>query len=152
MDFWGFFRGSENPSVLWCTRIFRFSEKLKKALISSQTSLLTKQPLYIRLFVFCLFAPSLHGYPVSRGVPKIKIVIILMRFWRFLASSYEGAYFGVRNRVRFCQKLKKARIVADLRGVIREKVLRAKHVMSLRGARRRGNLPEGQPYYIAPKR
>ena len=28
-----FSAGSENPSVLWCTRIFRFSEKLKKALI-----------------------------------------------------------------------------------------------------------------------
>ena len=33
MDFWGFFRGSENPSVLGRTRIFRFSEKLKKAQI-----------------------------------------------------------------------------------------------------------------------
>ena len=79
MDFWGFFRGSENPSVLTRTRIFRFSEKLKKALISSQTSLLTKQTLYIRLFVFCLFAPCPHGYPVSRGVPKIKIVRILIK-------------------------------------------------------------------------
>ena len=79
MDFWRFFRGSENPSVLMRTRIFRFSEKLKKARISSQTSLLTKQPLYIRLFVFCLFAPSPHGYTVSRGVPKIKIVRILIK-------------------------------------------------------------------------
>ena len=26
----------------------------------------------------------------------------------FSAGSYEGAYLGVRNRVRFCQKLKKA--------------------------------------------
>ena len=33
MDFWRFFRGSENPSVLMRTRIFRFSEKLKKARI-----------------------------------------------------------------------------------------------------------------------
>ena len=33
MDFWRFFRGSENPSVLGRTRIFRFSEKLKKARI-----------------------------------------------------------------------------------------------------------------------
>ena len=33
MDFWRFFRGSENPSVLKRTRIFRFSEKLKKARI-----------------------------------------------------------------------------------------------------------------------
>ena len=79
MDFWRFLRRSENPSVLMRTRIFRFSEKLKKARISSQTSLLTKQPLYIRLFVFCLFAPCPHGYSVSRGVPKIKIVRILMK-------------------------------------------------------------------------
>ena len=28
-----FSAGFENSSVLWCTRIFRFSEKLKKALI-----------------------------------------------------------------------------------------------------------------------
>ena len=53
------------------TRIFRFSEKLKKAQITSQISLLTKQTLCIRLFVFCSFAPSPHGYSVSRGVPKI---------------------------------------------------------------------------------
>ena len=79
MDFWGFFRGSENPSVLMRTRILRLSEKLKKALISSQTSLLTKQTLYIRLFVFCLFVPCPHGYPVSRGVPKIIIVRILIK-------------------------------------------------------------------------
>ena len=71
MDFWGFFRGSENPSVLMRTRIFRFSEKLKKAQITLQISLLTKQTLFIRLFVFCSFAPSPHGYSVSRGVPKI---------------------------------------------------------------------------------
>ena len=39
----------------------------------------------------------------------------LMDFWRFLASSYEGAYFGVRNRVRFCQKLKRSQnCVANL--------------------------------------
>ena len=37
-----------------------------------------------------------------------------MDFWRFLASSYEGAYLGVRNRVRFCQKLKKARIASQI--------------------------------------
>ena len=79
MDFWGFFRGSENPSVLTRTRIFRFSEKLKQERISSQTSLLTKQTLYIRLFVFCLFVPCPHRYPVSRGVPKIKIVRILIK-------------------------------------------------------------------------
>ena len=79
MDFWRFFRGSENPSVLMRTRIFRFSEKLKKARISSQTSLLTKQTLYIRLFVFCLFAPFPREYTVSRGVPKIKIVRILIK-------------------------------------------------------------------------
>ena len=36
-----------------------------------QISLLTKQTLFIRLFVFCSFAPSPHGYSVSRGVPKI---------------------------------------------------------------------------------
>ena len=53
------------------TRIFRFSEKLKKAQITSQISLLTKQTLFIRLFVFCSFAPSPLGYSVSRGVPKI---------------------------------------------------------------------------------
>ena len=69
MDFWRFLRGSENPSVLRRTRIFRFSEKLKKARITSQISLLTKQTLFIRLFVFCSFAPSPHGYTVSRGVP-----------------------------------------------------------------------------------
>ena len=71
MDFWRFLRGSENPSVLMRTRIFRFSEKLKKAQITSQISLLTKHTLFIRLFVFCSFAPSPHGYSVSRGVPKI---------------------------------------------------------------------------------
>ncbi len=38
---------------------------------TSQISLLTKQTLFIRLFVFCSFAPSPHGYSVSRGVPKI---------------------------------------------------------------------------------
>ena len=57
----------------------RFRQNAEKALISSQTSLLTKQTLYIRLFVFCLFVPCPHGYPVSRGVPKIKIVRILMK-------------------------------------------------------------------------
>jgi hypothetical protein len=38
---------------------------------TSQISLLTKQTLFFRLFVFCSFAPSPHGYTVSRGVPKI---------------------------------------------------------------------------------
>ena len=38
---------------------------------TSQISLLTKQTLFFRLFVFCSFAPSPHGYSVSRGVPKI---------------------------------------------------------------------------------
>ena len=38
---------------------------------TSQISLLTKQTLFIRLFVFCSFAPSPLGYSVSRGVPKI---------------------------------------------------------------------------------
>jgi len=32
-------------------------------------------------------------------------------FLGFLAGSYEGAYFGVRNRARFCQNAKKARII-----------------------------------------
>ena len=31
------------------------------------------------MFVFCLFVPCPHGYPVSRGVPKIKIVRILIK-------------------------------------------------------------------------
>ena len=39
---------------------------------TSQISLLTKQTLFIRLFVFCSFAPSPHGYSVSRGVPNSK--------------------------------------------------------------------------------
>ena len=39
---------------------------------TSQISLLTKQTLCIRLFVFCSFAPSPHGYSVSRGVPNPK--------------------------------------------------------------------------------
>ena len=43
-----------------------------------------------------------------------------MDFWCFLASSYEGAYFGVRNRVRFCQKLKKAQIIAVYRELVLE--------------------------------
>ena len=125
MDFWRFFRGSENPSVLTRTRIFRFSEKLKKALISSQTSLLTKQTLFLFVclsFACLLLVPTGTQYPA--GSPKLKssefwlknfpkIVIILMRFWRFLASSYEGAYFGVRNRVRFCQKLKRSQNYDD---------------------------------------
>ena len=44
------------------TRIFRFSEKLKKARITSQISLLTKQTHFNRLSVFCLFAPSPQKY------------------------------------------------------------------------------------------
>ena len=39
---------------------------------TSQISLLTKQTLFFRLFVFCSFAPSPHGYSVSRGVPNSK--------------------------------------------------------------------------------
>ena len=62
MRFWRFFWGSENPSVLMRTRIFRFSEKLKKAQITSQISLLTKQTLFIHLFVFCSFAPFPQKY------------------------------------------------------------------------------------------
>ena len=31
------------------------------------------------MFVFCLFAPCPHGYSVSRGGPKIKIVKTLMK-------------------------------------------------------------------------
>ena len=38
---------------------------------TSQISLLTKQTLFIRLFVFCLCATFPLGYTVSRGVPKI---------------------------------------------------------------------------------
>ena len=34
---------------------------------------------FIRLFVFCLLAPFPREYTVSRGVPKIKIVRILMK-------------------------------------------------------------------------
>ena len=44
------------------TRIFRFSEKLKKARITSQISLLTKQTHFNRLSVFCSFTPSPHKY------------------------------------------------------------------------------------------
>ena len=101
------------------TRIFRFSEKLKKAQITSQISLLTKHTLFIRLFVFCSFAPSPHGYSVSRGVPNPKKSGILDSnslktarickynnslksqnfdgFSGFLTGSCEGAYFVVRN-------------------------------------------------------
>ena len=32
-------------------------------------------------------------------------------FLGFLAGSYEGAYFGVRNRARFCQNAEKAQII-----------------------------------------
>ena len=73
-------------------------------------------------FACLLLLPTGTQYPA--GSPKLKssefwlknfpkIVIILMRFWRFLASSYEGAYFGVRNRVRFCQKLKRSQNYDD---------------------------------------
>jgi len=101
------------------TRIFRFSEKLKKAQITLQISLLTKQTLFIRLFVFCSFAPSPHGYSVSRGVPNSKKSEFLDSnslktarickynnslksqnfdgFSGFLTGSCEGAYFAVRN-------------------------------------------------------
>ena len=124
MDFWGFFRGSENPSVLMRTRILRLSKNLKKALISSQTSLLTKQTLYIRLFVFCLFVPCPHGYPVSRGVPKIKIVRILIKklsqnrqnfdeILTFLGKFLRARVLVVRNRARFCQKLKRSQNYDD---------------------------------------
>ena len=64
-------------------------------------------------------------YTVSRGVPifhefsssaeKAQIPFIKNRefdgFLGFLAGSYEGAYFGVRNRARFCQNAKKAQII-----------------------------------------
>ena len=81
-----------------------------------QISLLTKQTLFIRLFVFCSFAPSPHGYSVSRGVPKIPKKSEFLDsnslktarnfslksqnfdgFLGFLTGSCEGAYFAVRN-------------------------------------------------------
>ena len=79
--FLGFLTGSceGGRCVLVVRNWARFCKNAEKALISSQTSLLTKQTLYVRLFVFCLFAPCPHGYTVSRGVPKLKIVRILMR-------------------------------------------------------------------------
>ena len=82
---------------------------------TSQISLLTKQTLFFRLFVFCSFAPSPHGYSVSRGVPNPKKSGILDSnslktarnfslksqnfdgFSGFLMGSCEGAYFVVRN-------------------------------------------------------
>ena len=91
---------------------------------TSQISLLTKQTLFIRLFVFCSFAPSPHGYSVSRGVPKIpkksefldsnslktarNFSLKTARnnslksqnfdgFSGFLTGSCAGAYFDVRN-------------------------------------------------------
>ena len=79
------------------TRIFRFSEKLKTAQIASQISLLTKQTLFIRLFAFCSFAPSPHGYTVSRGVPETLKSQNFDGFSGFLTGSCEGAYFAVRN-------------------------------------------------------
>ncbi len=68
-----------------------------------------------------------HGYIVSAGyifsrvfsflekLKKAQIYFIKNRefdgFLGFLAGSYEGAYFGVRNRARFCQNAKKAQII-----------------------------------------
>ena len=86
MDFWRFFRGSENPSVLMRTRIFRFSKKLKKARITSQISLLTKQTHFNRLSVFCLFAPSPQKYKsIFWGSLNIAKAIVYAQ--RFVASN-----------------------------------------------------------------
>ena len=38
----------------------------------------------------------------------------LMDFWRFLASSYEDAYFGVRNWAGFRQNAEKAQITSQI--------------------------------------
>ena len=49
-----------------------------------------------------------------------------MDFWRFLASSYEGAYLGVRNWAGFRQNAEKAQnydfllFLGTKRGVSRE--------------------------------
>ena len=75
---------------------------------TSQISLVTKQTLFFRLFVFCSFAPSPHGYSVSRGVPKIPKKSEFLDsnslksqnfdgFSGFLTGSCEGACFVVRN-------------------------------------------------------
>ena len=56
------------------TRGRGFAHSCKSSLRSpnatSQTALLTKQTLFICLFVFCLFIPLPHGYTVSRGDPE----------------------------------------------------------------------------------
>ena len=77
------------------------------------------------MFVFYSFAPSPHEYTVSRGVPNPKNGENLTYYTplksqnfdeilTFLGKFLRGRVLVVRNRVRFCQKLKKARIVAVL--------------------------------------
>ena len=75
---------SKRVSVIACDNVISktkcatcgrgFAHPCKSSLRSpnatSQTALLTKQTLFICLFVFCLFIPFPHGYTVSRGVPE----------------------------------------------------------------------------------
>ena len=66
------------------------------------------------MFVFCLFAPSPHGYPVSRGVPKIKIVRILMRLWFSRRVLKNPVYFGVHDFSGSAEKAEYRKIMTIL--------------------------------------